>query len=55
MKILIVGNFHHKNKEGLEAILNKLNYQFNYGNVNDIENYHAWSSYMLQCFPFNFC
>ena len=39
MKILIVGNFHHKNKEGLEAILNKLNYQFNYGNINDIENY----------------
>ena len=38
MKILIVGNFHHKNKEGLEAILNKLNYQFNYGNINDIEN-----------------
>ena len=39
MNILIAGNFHHKNKAGLETILNKLNIEFNFGNINDIKNY----------------
>ena len=39
MKILIIGNFHHKNKEGLERLLNYLNYNYKYGSINEINNF----------------
>jgi len=39
MKILIIGNFHHKNKEGLEKILENLGFIFFYGNINNIKDY----------------
>jgi len=40
MKFLILGNFHHKNKFGLELILNKLNIEFSYkNNLSDINNF----------------
>ena len=40
MKILIKGDFHHKNKEGLERLLKYLNYDYNFVNhINDINNY----------------
>ena len=39
MKILIIGGLHHKNKEGLENILQYLKYEFKWGNINDIKNY----------------
>lgn len=32
MKILIIGNFHHKNKRGLETILNFLKIEYSYSN-----------------------
>ena len=35
--ILIIGSFHHKNKEGLERILIHLNYDYKFiNNINDI-------------------
>ena len=40
MKILIIGDFHHKNKEGLERLLKYLNYDYKFvNNLNDINNY----------------
>ena len=40
MKILIIGDFHHKNKEGLERLLKCLNYGYKFvNNLNDINNY----------------
>ena len=40
MKVLIVGTFHHKNKEGLERLLKYLNYDYKFvNNLNDINNY----------------
>jgi len=40
MKILIIGDFHHKNKEGLERLLKYLNYDYKFvNNLNDIDNY----------------
>lgn len=40
-KILIInGSFHHKNKQGIENILNSLNYNYKYGNETDIINYN---------------
>jgi hypothetical protein len=36
MKILIIGNFHHKNVEAIERIIKYLNYDLKYGNINDI-------------------
>ena len=39
-KVLIIGNFHHKNYEGLDRILNHLKYEFKHTNdISDIENY----------------
>ena len=32
-------NFHHKNKIGLELILKYLNYNYKFGNIDDIANY----------------
>ena len=43
MKILITGDLHHKNKEGLERLLKYLNYDYKFVNhindINDINNY----------------
>lgn len=39
MKILIIGTFHHKNKEGLELTLSYLNYEYKWGTYTDIPNY----------------
>ena len=41
MKILIIGNFHHKNKEGLEIVLKHLKWDYKYGsgNVNELRNF----------------
>ena len=34
MKILIIGNFHHKNKKGLDMILKHLNWNYKSGSGN---------------------
>jgi len=34
MKILIIGNYHHKNKAGLEMILKYLKWDYKYGRIN---------------------
>lgn len=39
MKVLIVGTFHHKNKDGLELMLSYLNFEYKWGNYDDIPNY----------------
>ena len=40
MKILIIGSFfHHKNKAGLIAVLNYLQWTYNFGTLNDINNF----------------
>jgi len=41
MKILIIGNFHHKNKKGLEMVLKHLNWNYKYGagNIDEIRNF----------------
>ena len=39
MNCLIIGGFHHKNKIGLELILKYLNYNYKFGNINDINNF----------------
>ena len=39
MKILIIGCFHHKNKQGIEMMLSYLKYTFKWGNIADINNY----------------
>ena len=49
MRILIIGDFHHKNKEGLERLLKYLNYDYKFGNnLNDINNYNI---IYLPCYP----
>ena len=40
MKVLIIGNAHHKNKEALESMLKHLNWEYHYGNESDIENFN---------------
>ena len=39
MKVLIIGTFHHKNKEGLELMLSYLNFEYKWGNYYDISDY----------------
>ena len=39
MKVLIIGTFHHKNKEGLELMLSYLNFEYKWGNYYDIHNH----------------
>jgi len=39
MKILVVGNFHHKNRESLEKILKYLKFEYKFGDMNDITNF----------------
>ena len=49
MRILIIGDFHHKNKEGLERLLKYLNYDYKIINhLNDIDNYNIIYS---PCYP----
>lgn len=40
MKILIIGNFHHKNKKGLNMIFKHLNWDYKYGSGNREELKH---------------
>ena len=39
MKCLIIGNFHHKNKIGLELIFKYLQYEYKFGTIHDIKEY----------------
>lgn len=39
MNVLIIGQFHHKNTDGLIRILQHLGYNFSWGCENDIDNY----------------
>ena len=41
MKILIIGNLHHKNRKGIEMILKylKWNYKYGAGNIDEIRNF----------------
>ena len=39
MKLLIVGNFHHKNMIGLELLLNSINFEYKYASINEISEY----------------
>lgn len=39
MNILIIGRFHHKNMIGLKLLLNSINIQYKFGNINDIKDY----------------
>ena len=49
MKILIIGNFHHKNKEGLEIVLKHLKWDYKYGsgNVNELRNFDVIYSQVI--------
>ena len=38
-KVLVIGNFHFKNKEGLNLMLSYLNYEYKWGSYKDIPNY----------------
>ena len=39
MKILVIGNFHHKNRESLEKILKYLKFEYKFGDMNDVKNF----------------
>ena len=39
MKLLIVGNFHHKNMIGLELLLKSINFEYKYGSIDEINQY----------------
>ena len=39
MKLLIIGDFHHKNRIGLNLISKELGIDYKYGNAADINNY----------------
>lgn len=39
MKCLIIGNYHHKNKIGLELIFKYLQYEYKFGSINEINKY----------------
>ena len=39
MKILIVDSFHHKNMTGLKLLLNNINYEYKFGNINEINDF----------------
>lgn len=42
MKVLIIMSFlHHKNKSGIEMMLEHLQWEYKYGNIEDIPNYDA--------------
>jgi len=40
MNILIIGNFHHKNRIGLELLLKETDIKYKFGNINDIKDYN---------------
>ena len=48
MKCLIIGTYHHKNKIGLELILKYLNYDYKFGNINDINSFEI---IFMPCHP----
>ena len=35
MKLLVIGNFHHKNMIGLELLLKNINFEYKYGSINE--------------------
>jgi hypothetical protein len=39
MKILVIGNFHHKNKESLEKILKYLKFEYKFGDISEVKNF----------------
>lgn len=39
MKLLVLGNFHHKNMIGLELLLKSINFEYKYGSINEIDQY----------------
>ena len=39
MKLLIIGNFHHKNMLGLKLLLKNINFFYKFGNINEINEY----------------
>ena len=39
MKLLVLGNFHHKNMIGLELLLKSINFQYKYGSIHEISEY----------------
>ena len=39
MKILVFGNFHHKNRESLEKILKYLNFDYKFGDINEVKKF----------------
>ena len=39
MKLLVIGNFHHKNMIGLELLLKNTNFSYKYGNINEINDH----------------
>lgn len=39
MKLLVLGNFHHKNMIGLELLLKSINFQYKYSNIDEISEY----------------
>lgn len=39
MKLLVIGNFHHKNMIGLELLLKNINFSYKFGNTNEINDY----------------
>ena len=39
MKILIVDSFHHKNMTGFKLLLNNINYEYKFGNINEINDF----------------
>jgi len=39
MKLLIIGNFHHKNMTGLELLLTEIKFSYKFGNINEINDY----------------
>ena len=39
MKVLIIGTFHHKNMIGLKLLLDTINYEYKFGDINEINNF----------------
>ena len=39
MKILIIDNFHHKNMTGLKLLLHNINYEYKFGNIDEINSF----------------
>ena len=39
MKVLIIGNFHPKNMTGIKLLLGTINYEYKFGNIDEIKNF----------------